>query len=154
MREATRVYAPSGGETKTKQAMADQCDVNLIVKRHAQTGMYDHLNPVEPQFGDVSQALDLEDAMNLVAEQESAFMQLPPEVREACDNDVPTYYRMIATEEGLEALEDAGLPVRWTEQTPDPRIARREAEREALRAELEAESSAPQPASDDAEGVP
>lgn len=109
--ERIRVSKDCGEEMMTQQHMKEHVDINEVVKRHASSGLYDHVNPVEPHFGDVSKAVDLQRAYDMVREVKEAFLELPPEVRAACDNDPIIFNEMLATTEGVEILADAGLPV-------------------------------------------
>lgn len=85
-------------------------DINAIVARYQSTGILTHLNHQVPQYGDTSAAVDLHTAMNTVNDAEEMFAELPSAVRKAAENDPVTFLNMLATEEGTEALVDAGLP--------------------------------------------
>jgi len=100
-----------GSETRTKGSHKDATDINLIVKRHAQTGLWDHLAPKHPHYGDFSQAQDLH---TQIAAHDAAledFMTLPASVRSVCNNDPVELLELLATEEGFTELIEAGLPV-------------------------------------------
>lgn len=124
----TRIHrTPVGTLSRTKQSDKDNCDINLIVKRHASTGHVSHLNPAAPQFGDFTGAGDLKTAMDQVAAAEDRFMELPPEVRRAADNDPFQLLAMLESEQGQTELEEAGLVLtdrpeapRETEKQPEP----------------------------------
>ena len=51
-----------------KQSFKDACDINLIMKRHAKTGVLDHLNVNPGTYGDFANADDYLTALNKVAE--------------------------------------------------------------------------------------
>lgn len=98
-----------GGQLMAKQAMRDDCDVNLIVKRHAQTGMWSHLNPTEPTYGDASQAVELQLAIAIVEDAENSFMELPADVRRLCNNDPVEFAEHCADQAQYHELVAAGL---------------------------------------------
>ena len=111
------LHPEHGGPSRTKQSFADDCNINLIVKRHAQRGLWDHLSPVAPRYGDFSKATDLQTAIELVTAAEEEFMQLPAAVRTLVDNDPVQLLNALADEDGFRDLVDAGLP---TETKPEP----------------------------------
>lgn len=75
-------------EGLTQQHFKDECDINQIVKRYVQTGVWDHESDFVPYYGDVSEVPnDLMSSFEEVARAEAAFMDLPSDVRKALDND-------------------------------------------------------------------
>lgn len=110
-REGRKVQFDSGDRVMTKQAFKDETDINLVVKRHAQTGVWDHLNTRQPHYGDFTMATDLQTAIERVNAAEDDFMSLPASVRAVCDNDPVGLLQLLSSEEGAQALFDAGLPL-------------------------------------------
>lgn len=100
-----------GDEMMTKQAMKDDCDINLIVRRHAQTGLWNHLNPRQPSYGDFTGAQELQHAIAMVGQAEQDFYELPAEVRALCDNDPAVFLREVNNPESIRELAAAGLPM-------------------------------------------
>jgi len=105
-----RVVTPVGEKSRTKQSFKDDCDINLIVKRHASTGLWDHLSPVAATFGDFSGSRDLQEAMEVVDLANASFAELPAAVRRLCDNNPVNLLSGLAEEESYEMLVAAGLP--------------------------------------------
>ena len=119
-RATARVITQAGGEPRTKQAFKDECDINRIVKRHGEHGLWDHLTPQKPLYGDFSTAVDLQDAIELVQAAEDSFMALPAEVRALADNDPIKFAQMCASRDDFDALVQAGLiPGEGYEPLPD-----------------------------------
>jgi len=104
-----RVTAPEGGECHTQQNAKDECDINIIIKRHAKTGNISHLNPKSPLYMDCTKITDLQGALSLVEEAEDNFATLPAAVRRAANNDPVQFIDMIHSVEGTEELAQAGL---------------------------------------------
>lgn len=100
-----------GDQQRTKQSFKDDCDINLIVKRHASTGLWSHLTGRVPMYGDFSQAQELQDAITTVNAAENDFLELPAAVRRLCANDPVTFYQMMGNEKAVEQLAAAGLPM-------------------------------------------
>lgn len=105
------VPSNSTGESMTQQSAHDQTDINRIVKRYGESGVWSHLAPVQPTYGDFTGARDLSEAYELVRQVEEEFELLPAAVREAADYDAAVYLEMLAAPEGAAALQAAGLPL-------------------------------------------
>lgn len=105
---------PGGGELMTKQAGAEDCDVNLIVKMYGQNGSLQHVNPREPMYGDFTGPKDYFEARAYLEQVDKDFAELPSAVREIAQNDPMTYLEMLADEGGFQALKAAGMPVKET----------------------------------------
>lgn len=99
----------TGVLSRTKQSFKDDCDINLIVKRHAQRGMWDHLAPHTPTYGDFTGATDLQDAIFKVDEANRDFMTLPAVLRAAVNNDPVQLLEALASEEATNDLIELGL---------------------------------------------
>lgn len=112
-RNAPRIPVhPELGETsRAKQSFKDDCNINLIVKRHAQTGMWDHLANTTPTYGDNSAAVDLQVAFQSVKDAEEAFKQLPAAVRAVVNHDPVRFLEALSDEDDFAFLVDAGLPI-------------------------------------------
>jgi len=127
-----------GTQSRTKQSFRDACDINVMVKRHRATGLWENLAKREPHYGDFSKATDLKTAMDQVLAAQEDFDGLPAEVRELCKNDPEILLRALASPEETAALYDAGLPmaenyVRWEEgagaETDETPVEETEAEK-------------------------
>jgi len=111
-----RIMTPVGTRSRTKQANRNEFDINLMVGRYMKTGVFSSINPKEPRYGDFSNALQLQDALELTRAAHEEFQRLPAKVRAAAQNDPLTMLAMLADPEGTKTLVDAGLPVK----TPPP----------------------------------
>lgn len=111
---------PTGQPSMAKQEFKDQCDINLIVKRYAQRGLFDHVSPITPTYGDASQVMDLQQAMDLVDRVKAEFDELPAEVRRAALNDPMELRDMLTTEAGVRQLQAAGMKLQFTDDQPEP----------------------------------
>lgn len=109
-----RVTVDASGPSRTKQAPRQQTNINLMVGRYKKTGVFAHLNPRTPTYGDYSQSVTLEEAYDLVQNANRSFMELPAAVRALADNDPVTLLAMLADEGATDALVKAGLPVKDT----------------------------------------
>lgn len=108
-RSRVRTTHPSGGNAITQQHLKDDCDINIIIKRHAETGNISHLNPKKPLYLDCTGVTDLQGALHLVEEAEDNFATLPAAVRKACQNDPVEFVDMLHSIDGTKILAEAGL---------------------------------------------
>ncbi|AXH75995.1 MAG: internal scaffolding protein [Microviridae sp.] len=74
------------GPGRTKQSFKDECDINVIMKRYQATGILEHTREAAGQFLDVS-GIEFQSAMNVVAEAQSLFADLPAQIRSRFEND-------------------------------------------------------------------
>lgn len=118
-----RAITDCGLISRTKQSFKDECDVNVVVRNHAQTGMWAHLNPMAPTYGDFSLATELQKSMQLVSDAQDEFMELPAAVRSLCNNDPVELLSRLAIPTAAQALVDAGLPVETTVPSLQEQIA-------------------------------
>ncbi len=116
-----RVTFDCGDVVRTKQTFRDECDINLIVKRHASDGLLAHLNPRMPTYGDFTASMELRDAMELVDLAEQGFAEIPAAVRAMCNNDPALFLRLVNDPDHIEALAEAGLPMAegWEPTPPE-----------------------------------
>lgn len=73
-------------DTITQQQFADDCDINLIVKKFLKTGILPD-SKVQPMYADVSEIKTFADYMNMIKIAEESFNSLPSEVRDRFAND-------------------------------------------------------------------
>lgn len=71
--------AEAGGDG-AQQSFKEDCDINVIMNRFAKTGTVDHVKKHQPRYG-IATGQSLHEAMNLIAQAESMFMDLDPDIR-------------------------------------------------------------------------
>lgn len=99
---------PGGGPVITKQDGKRDADINFILKNYEKTGVISNISSKEPIFGDFSQAIEYDQALNLVKKTEEEFMKWPATARELARNDPKVALEMLADEGGRAALEALG----------------------------------------------
>lgn len=77
----------------TQQSFKDECDINTIVRRFGLSGAMPE--PLAPQYGDFSDAVDFHSAMNAVRSASEGFMTLPADMRKRFDNDPANLIRFL-----------------------------------------------------------
>jgi len=95
-------------DDRTNQADKDSTDIKLIVARTLQTGIAPMTRQV-PQFGDISDISNLQDALDIVAEAGKFFMGLPSGTREAFGNDPAAFVMESQDPAYRRKFQDLGL---------------------------------------------
>jgi len=98
------------GYSLTDQSMAPECDINKIMLRWQKTGVLEHRNTFEGQYGDfINVPQDYHSAMNQVIEAEEMFSSLPAKLRKRFGNDPGAYLDFVADPENASELVKMGL---------------------------------------------
>jgi len=97
--------------TMTKQAFADQCDINTIVREFTRTGMITHINEraAAGTFQDLPDSMDYQQALELARSGQAAFDQLPAKVRARFGNDPAQFLDFIHDPANQQEMIDLGL---------------------------------------------
>ena len=111
-----RVVHPHSDEMRTKQDDRNRTNLNSIMRKYMATGELPTGRPVS--YGDFTKVDSLLTAMVQVDQAERSFARLPAKVRDLCANDPVNFLAMVETEEGRQALNDAGM-----KPEQDPTIA-------------------------------
>ncbi len=104
-----RHFAPSGGVSMTKQSARDECDINLILKRGADTGLISHLNSMRGSMADLSDATDYKTGLDRINAAHDAFRELPAHIRQEFDNDPAQLLAFADEPENIDQLVKLGL---------------------------------------------
>lgn len=92
----------------TKQSHAKECDINQIMKKFQKTGVIDHIRKNEGQYGEYD-AQEYKQAMDIVAEGQSMFQELPSKARQHFDNDPAKFMETVNSPDGINTLRKLGL---------------------------------------------
>lgn len=79
----------------TRQADAEDCDINVMMAKYQATGQPPRVNPREPQWGDFSSVPQFQDALNLVHQVETDFALLDARVRDRFANSPAKLLRFL-----------------------------------------------------------
>lgn len=96
--------------SRTRQEFADECDINVLMRKFEATGTVSHVNPVQPYYADVGDGVpDLRAALDIVREANVAFMSLPARARAEFDNDPVKFVEFAGDPANLERMREWGL---------------------------------------------
>ena len=94
--------------TATQQQFKDECDVNFILRRFADTGVLTHVSDSQPLFDDCSE-FDYLHAMNTVVRAQEDFNALPSAVRKRFNNSPAELFSFLSQEENHDEAVALGL---------------------------------------------
>lgn len=94
----------------TDLSKAEAADITNIVARHTKTGIIDHVNKYEPQYGEASSG-DFHEAMNVITRANTMFAELPAAARDYFDNDPARFLDFTSGDltDKADQLADLGL---------------------------------------------
>lgn len=95
-------------EGKTKQEFRDECDINVLMKRYQETGSLEHVQRREALYADVS-STDFQTAMDILADANTAFNELPSHIRDRFNNDPKQMLAFVEDDANLEEAAQLGL---------------------------------------------
>jgi len=123
--ERRRVFSEPVGESMTQQHFKEEVDVRNIIKKYDSTGLINHVQRGQAQYGDFSQTVGFKEALDMVNSAKDSFMELPAELRREFRNDAGEFYTFVSDPKNSEKLIEMGLakaPVASAE-SPTPAAA-------------------------------
>lgn len=104
-----RVHPAQGGPSRTKQSMQDECDINKLMKRYEKTGLIDHVNRHQGQYGNFVTGEDYHGHLTQVLAAQAAFGTLPSAIRARFDNDPASFLNFVQNPENEAEMIKMGL---------------------------------------------
>lgn len=110
--------------SRTKQEPKDECNINSIMARYAQTGIIDHVAAVQPIYEDVAGiSVDYQEALRIVENAQVAFDALPSALRKELDNNPANLVSFIQNPDNKERCVEYGLFNKPVVETPKTIVA-------------------------------
>jgi phage internal scaffolding protein len=104
-------------ESKTIQSQANDTDINVIMRKYAQTGLLPNVtNP--PTYGDFEGVEDYQSALHVVMEAQKAFNQLDADVRRKFNYDPGEFVEFAENPANVEEMRKWGLALPKTQPEP------------------------------------
>lgn len=108
-------------EAMTKQAFADEVNINNIISKYKQTGVLPNsARSALAQFGDFSEVPSYQDALNTVMLAQDVFAELPSAVRNRFSNDPGEMLAFLNNSNNREEAIKMGLIDPSTGRAPAP----------------------------------
>ena len=104
-----RVKFTPKGESRTKQAFKDECDINNIMARFMKGQVVTHMNEHAGTYGELPLVEDYQQALNAVMLAQELFSTLPAGIRTKFDNDPAKYLQFVEDPENREEMVKLGL---------------------------------------------
>jgi len=103
-----RFYTVPVGESRAKQSMAVECNINNIMKRYQKTGALSHVNRRGADYG-FATSLDFAESMRVVVAGQELFDGLPSSIRSKFSNDPAAFLAFVQDEGNAEEMVELGL---------------------------------------------
>lgn len=107
--DRTRKTFKTVGESLTHQSMAPECDINRIMLKWQKTGVIEHRNEFQGQYGDFSEVPTYQEAMDKVIRGQEVFMTLPSTVRKQFENDPGQFLEFATDPKNHDQMVEMGL---------------------------------------------
>lgn len=125
-RETALFFNPAEG--MTKQSFKEECDINTLVQRFGLTGQLPE-NVRAPVYGDFTEVVDYQSALNAVIAADASFMELPASVRSRFANNPALFVDFCSDPANREEAIKLGLVVPPpVKAPPEPVLVRMVAE--------------------------
>lgn len=108
---------------QVQQHLADETDINNIMRRYQKTGELRHITPMAGEYGDFSNAPDYRTAMDQLIAADHLFMELPAAVRDRFGNDPAQFMEFATNKENLDELRRMGLAPE-APKAPEPQLVK------------------------------
>lgn len=123
------------GDSLTQQHFAEETDIRKIIKKHDRTGIITHVARGVAQYGDFSEVNEYREAMDIVANANASFAELPAELRAMFGNDAGEFFEFATNPENDAKMVELGLKA----APPSPEEPVQPAKKAEAKAEVESE---------------
>ena len=96
------------GTGRTRQAHKEECDINNILAKFARTGALEHANKHSTNYG-FAPSESFTEAMQLVAEAQRLFDDLPAQLRKRFGNSPEAFLEFVQNPENQDEIDKLGL---------------------------------------------
>jgi len=103
-----RVTQDDDGEVLTRQEFADECNVNVLMRKYEQSGILPSYGGT-PEYGDFADLPDFMEAQNTIRVANEAFALLPARVRAEFENDPAQFVAFASNPDNIEDMRRLGL---------------------------------------------
>lgn len=113
-----RVQLFCSGPSRTHQSFKAECEIANVLAKHARTGMLEHVNKFDGQYGDYLDVQSFQDSLNQVMAAEEMFLSLSSAVRKRFNNDPGYFLSFVGDPTNQEEMINLGLAIRRPEPVP------------------------------------
>lgn len=98
--------------SKTKQSFKNEVDINKIIAKYNKTGQFPELLQKNPKYGDFSNPLDYQTALNTVNDAHTQFQALSSKIRSRFNNDPVHFLEFTSDANNLEEMYTLGIAIK------------------------------------------
>jgi len=102
------------GPGLTKQSMAKDTDINLIMAKYQKTGLVNFVNENQGEYMEAPE-LDFHQAIEYIAKSKELFDEMPSSLRKRFNNDPGEFLDFVHDENNADEMVSLGLAKRVTE---------------------------------------
>jgi len=106
--QTKRLKTPVKGKSKTKQQFKAESDINTIVNKYKKTGVITHYARYQGSYGDAT-GLDYKNAMDVVSNANTLFLELPASVRDRFNGDPAKFLDFVQDPKNADELTEMGF---------------------------------------------
>lgn len=121
-REPSR-QPPGENPGQVQQHLAEETDINNIMRKYQKTGELRHVTKAAGSYGDFSDVPDYRTAMQQILEADALFMELPAKVRDRFGNDPAQFIEFATDDKNIEELRKLGLAPE-APKAPEPQLVK------------------------------
>jgi phage internal scaffolding protein len=107
--DRTRKGFETTGDSLTQQSHAAGADVRNIIKQYDRTGLIANVNKGIAQYGDYSEINEYAEALNMVAEANQSFAEIPSHIREQFNNNAGLFFEFATNPKNKDEMVKMGL---------------------------------------------
>lgn len=98
--------------SRTDQSHQSSCDIDVIIRKHAQTGLLTHVNRHHGDYSDFSNLpQSYHDSFNQVLLAQESFNSLPALIRKRFDNDPGLFLTFVGDPANAQEMVNLGLAI-------------------------------------------
>lgn len=93
----------------TRQEFSEECDFNTVMHKWQVSGLITHVNTQQPQYLDLSEAIDFQESLAIVQRAQAMFASLPSHVRDRFGNNPQSLLDFLSNPENIDEAVKLGL---------------------------------------------
>ena len=118
-KQPPRCFFETTGVSMTQQQFAEESDIHNILRSHDRNQHLASIHRGNELYADFSNVTDFSDALELIQNAQTEFMNIPSNIREKFKNDAGEFYKYASNPDNHQGLVDLGL-AKPQEASPPP----------------------------------
>lgn len=114
-----RVTSDPVGPSRAKQSFAEECDINTIMAKYKKSGLINHVNKHQGNYGELPNSGDYQDSLNAIIMAKESFASLPAAIRNRFANNALEFLKFVENPDNRPEMINLGLTKRTPDDPPD-----------------------------------